>query len=70
MGSVTQQGTAFSGGGELGADYGRILLESTSFGGGAFDLFKSRYIDEGSQRAARVTALAELLGEAVRAAPR
>lgn len=67
MGSVTQQGTAFSGGGELGADYGRILLESTSFGGGAFDLFKSRYIDEGSQRAARVTALAELLGEAVRA---
>lgn len=64
MGVVAQSGNAFSGSGELGTDLHRLTIESTTFGGGALDDFKTRYIDASSTRAARITALVEVLGEA------
>lgn len=63
LGAVTQSGNALTGSGEMAGDLNRMLLESTSFGGGSLDDFKTRYIDDSSTRAARITALAEVLGE-------
>lgn len=65
MGAITESGSAFSGSGELGSVLSRVVMESTSFGGGALDDFKMRYIDDGVTRAARLTALAEVLGQAI-----
>ncbi len=67
MGAVSQTGTVVSGAGELGSHLSRMSIESESFGGGAFDIFKQRYIDASPSRAVRLTALGEVLGQAVHA---
>lgn len=43
MGAITESGSAFSGSGELGSAFSRVLMESTSFGGGALDDFKQSF---------------------------
>lgn len=63
LGAVTPSGNALTGSGEMAGPLERMLMESTKFGGGSLDDFKIRYIDESSTRAARITALAEVLGE-------
>lgn len=65
MGAVAQTGSVVSGAGELASRLGRMSQESTSFGGGAFDTFKARYIDDSPLRAVRLTALAEVMGQAI-----
>lgn len=67
MGAVSGSGSVVSGAGELAARLARVSLESTSFSGGAFDVFKERYIDDSPLRAVRLTALAEVMGQAVSA---
>jgi len=67
MGAVTQSANTFTGSGELATELNRVTLESTSFGGGALDDFKTRYIDDSVSRSTRITALSELLGQATTA---
>lgn len=67
MGAVVQTGSSITGAGELGARLERVKIESESFGGGAFDDFKKRFVDETPMRATRLTALGEVIGQAVTA---
>lgn len=67
MGAVTESPGTFTGTGELGSKIALLNSDLTYFWGGAFEDFKQRYITDTGSRAVRLTALSEVLGQAVAA---
>lgn len=68
MGSAGQSGDLFVGSGALGMDMSRLGKETDlCISGGSFDLFKARYVDDGTTVGVRITAIAEVISQAIAA---